>query len=291
MRIVEISERCKTNLRLRRTNAEKPVKVGIEFRICSLTSEFFAAGDVQDFAGNEIGIQQEVDGIDKFLRRACSTKRNRRDRALFVPVVSIFRRQNSAWSDAIHLDQRSQLQRERFSNATQSRFCGGVNEMAGARPLGAPVEDVHDVTSLTFSQLTNELLCQKNGSQQINRKMDIAMIQIDPRQRSILKHGRTVDQCGDFAKFRSGFENFCRCCSRIAEVGRDSDSSAALSSNSIHQHVGFDGRSAMMDHHRKASCGHRQCDLTSDSASSTRYNRDVLIRRTTHARRKIGRWF
>ena len=61
MRIVEISERCKTNLRLRRTNAEKPVKVGIEFRICSLTSEFFAAGDVQDFAGNEIGIQQEVD--------------------------------------------------------------------------------------------------------------------------------------------------------------------------------------------------------------------------------------
>ena len=63
------------------------------------------------------------------------------------------------------------------------------------------------MAALTFAKLSNELLSQKDGSQQIDRQVDVAMVQIDPWQRAVLKYGGAVDQRCHFTKFCGRFKH------------------------------------------------------------------------------------
>ena len=79
--------------------------------------------------------------------------------------------------------------------------------MICSRSLCAPIQNIDDMTVLTFAQLPDKLLSQKDGCQQIDGQVDVAVVQIDPRECAVLKYRRAVDQRRHFTKFSGGFES------------------------------------------------------------------------------------
>jgi hypothetical protein len=96
--------------------------------------------------------------------------------------------------------------------------------------------------------------------------MDLTVIRIDPRQSAILKHGRAVDQRGDFSKRFGSREHGLRGGSGIAEVRGDSNRLATTGFDAANDGLRLDTGRPVMHDNGQTTGGHGERDLATDAA-------------------------
>ena len=148
------------------------------------------------------------------------------------------------------------------------------DDMISTRPLSAPVQDIDDMASMSFAQLSDELLSKKDRCQQVDRQMHMAVVEIDPRQGAILKHSRAVDQRCHFTQISGGFKDrHCRG-ARVSQVSAHGNRGASFTANAVDQHIRFKSRCSVMHDDGQAALSHRQSNLTADPPSCAGYDGD-----------------